>query len=918
MISQDSIEALKARVDVVDVVGSYIELRKAGANFKAPCPFHDEKTASFVVSPQKQIYHCFGCLPPYQQVITPTGYKDIQNIKVNDIVFSANGNLTKVIETVSHTSEFDILSFKTALSEKPSCFTQNHDMLVVKKVQAISELPYLKVEKNKPLKFYKQFKKEKKNYNLKIQRVFACDVTVGDYFLYPNNNNKIFKKYIDVSSFVDKNNSCSNIENIEQIKLDKDFMWLAGFYVSNGSSYSGGIKFSISSSKQEYAQKIVRIVKNVFNKDAKLFYVNDKKSSLEVSISSKNLKHIFINLFGHDAETRCYPFSFNFLEDGLKEFLFKGLIDGHKRYDNSTYDTVSEVLADNIINLAVSLYEIPSCTITKASTDKKLYTIYFEEKESTELFFEEIDGVEYFFIAIKEIKNIGYEKLVYDITVEDETHTFLTNYFAVGNCGAGGDSVRFVMEYEKLNYPEALEKLASSYNFTLTYTDNKHNKPRSQVMDKLNEYYQTLLTSHQVAMSYLRERGVYESSIEKFGIGYAPDSNSTINYIKSQLFNMSEAVELGVVGHDGGRNFARFIERITFPIHSANGSLVGFGGRTITGHQAKYVNSPETPLFNKSRLLYAYHHAKQTLYKRNELIITEGYLDVIMLHQAGFTNAVATLGTALTQEHLPILRKGEPKVIMAYDGDKAGRNAALKASRLLSASGFKGGVVIFRDGLDPADMVKNGAVEELSSMFRSPKSFIEFVLDEVLSLYNLKDPKAKEDALNDGVGYLKTLSPMLQEEYKTYFASRLGISPSYVRLTNKIANTQQIPIRQQQSQHKDIWELSLVKTVLEYPQFINQILDAIDPSVLQFHSKELELALKGHTDAPEIMAIMIDDSIKSISSDEELKAELKSFLKKYYERELKKINFRNDISFEEKAYLIREFRGKIFRLKNYY
>ena len=502
--------------------------------------------------------------------------------------------------------------------------------------------------------------------------------------------------------------------------------------------------------------------------------------------------------------------------------------------------------------------------------------------------------------------------------MEDETHTFLTNYFAVGNCGAGGDSVRFVMEYEKLNYPEALEKLASSYNFTLTYTDNKHNKPRSQVMDKLNEYYQTLLTSHQVAMSYLRERGVYESSIEKFGIGYAPDSNSTINYIKSQLFNMSEAVELGVVGHDGGRNFARFIERITFPIHSANGSLVGFGGRTITGHQAKYVNSPETPLFNKSRLLYAYHHAKQTLYKRNELIITEGYLDVIMLHQAGFTNAVATLGTALTQEHLPILRKGEPKVIMAYDGDKAGRNAALKASRLLSASGFKGGVVIFRDGLDPADMVKNGAVEELSSMFRSPKSFIEFVLDEVLSLYNLKDPKAKEDALNDGVGYLKTLSPMLQEEYKTYFASRLGISPSYVRLTNKITNTQQIPIRQQQSQHKDIWELSLVKTVLEYPQFINQILDAIDPSVLQFHSKELELALKGHTDAPEIMAIMIDDSIKSISSDEELKAELKSFLKKYYERGLKKINFRNDISFEEKAYLIREFRGKIFGLKNYY
>ncbi|MDD3835031.1 MAG: CHC2 zinc finger domain-containing protein, partial [Sulfurimonas sp.] len=164
-------------------------------------------------------------------------------------------------------------------------------------------------------------------------------------------------------------------------------------------------------------------------------------------------------------------------------------------------------------------------------------------------------------------------------------------------CGAGGDSIKFVMEYEKLNYPEALEKLADSYNFTLTHSNNKHNKPRSQVMDKLSEWYQNLLTTRPDALSYLKERGIYESSVEKFGIGYAPDSNSTINYINSQGFLLSEAIDMGVVGFDGGRSFARFIERITFPIHSANGSIVGFGGRTISGHQAKYVNSPETPYY---------------------------------------------------------------------------------------------------------------------------------------------------------------------------------------------------------------------------------------------------------------------------------------------------------------------------------
>jgi DNA primase len=286
-----------------------------------------------------------------------------------------------------------------------------------------------------------------------------------------------------------------------------------------------------------------------------------------------------------------------------------------------------------------------------------------------------------------------------------------------------------------------------------------------------------------------------------------------------------------------------------------------------------------------------------------------------MLHQAGFTNAVATLGTALTPEHLPLLRKGEPKVVMAYDGDKAGRAAALKASKLLSAGGFSGGVVIFLDGMDPADMVKKGAVEELSSMFRNPQPFIEFVLDEILSLYNLADPKAREVCMQDAVGYLKTLSPMLQEEYKSYLASRLGLSPSFVRLSNQTnTNNNNKPIVDS-SRHKDMWELSLIKTVLEHPEFIDQILDVLDPSLLQFHSSEFSLALKGEFSHPHLMAISVDEQIKPLKNDEALKAELLAFLIKHYEREYKKINMQKDISFEQKAFYIRKFRGKISQLK---
>ena len=923
MITQDSIEALKARLDVVDVVGSYVELRKAGTNYKAPCPFHDEKSPSFVVSPAKQIYHCFGCLPPYQKITTPSGYKEIKDVVVGDKVFAANGLLSEVVETVHHTSEFDILSFQTALTKKESCFTQNHDMLLVKKEDAISRLPYLRVEKSRPLKFYGRIKKIKREYKLSIKREFANDVKVGDYFLYPNNTQVLKQKCLDLSDLWKKKNFGPDVKKIQNVALDSDFMWLAGFYVAEGSTYRGGIKFSISSNERVYANKIVRIVKRLFDKEAKLFYREDRPNSLEVTVSSTNLEYIFSKLFNKGAENKAYPFWFNSLHIDLREALFEGLMDGDGCYTRNTYDTISEILADSIIALAISLRKIPSCRITKPSVDKngvkhkKAYTIYFKKRESIESFFEYIDGVEYLFIKVKEIENIGREELVYDITVRDKTHTFLANHFAVGNCGAGGDSVKFVMEYEKLNYPEALEKLADSYNFTLGYTDNKHNKPKSQLMEKVNEWYINLLNSKQTALSYVKERGIFESSIEKFGIGYAPDSNATINFIKQQMLSMPEAVEMGVLGYnqETRNTYARFIERVTFPIHATNGSMVGFGGRTITGHQAKYVNSPETPYFNKSRLLYAYHHARQDIYKLKEIIITEGYLDVIMLHQAGFTNAVATLGTALTPEHLPLLRKGEPKVIMAYDGDKAGRAAALKASKLLSAAGFNGGVVIFGDGLDPADMVKNGAMEELSSMFRTTKPFIEFVLDEIISLYDLRDPKAKEASMNEATAYLKSLSAILQEEYKSYLASRLGLSPSFVRVTNSTNTNNRNAHLIQKNTHKDMWELCLIKTVLENPNFIDQILDVLDPSLLMFHSLEFSLAIGGKFDAPELMAILVDESIVTLKTEEELKAELIIFLTKYYERELKKVNLGQGVSFEEKAFFIRKFRGKISSLK---
>jgi len=477
-------------------------------------------------------------------------------------------------------------------------------------------------------------------------------------------------------------------------------------------------------------------------------------------------------------------------------------------------------------------------------------------------------------------------------------------------CGVGGDSINFVMEYEKLNYPEAIEKLAASVNFTLHYTDNTERKERSNLLDTLSGWYQKLLGDNHTASSYLSDRGVFASSIEKFGIGYAPSSPETLRFLEQHRLSVPEALEQGAIGKgDDGRLFARFIERITFPIHATSGAIVGFGGRTITGHQAKYVNSSQSAIFNKSRLLYAYHLARDSVYKHKEIIVTEGYLDVVMLHQAGFTHAVATLGTALTAEHLPTLRKGEPRVLVAYDGDKAGRTAALKASRLLSGGGFDGGVILFEGGLDPADMVRDGRIEELNALLHRPIPFIEFVITETIATYNLSDPRAKESAMHESIAYLKTLSPLMQEEYRAFVASRLGISPSQVRLSQPSTTTKPMNFS-----HHDIWELSLVKTLLERPNIIDSLLDFIDPSLLQYHGSELRAAINGEDD-PRLGALLMDERIRVFEGDEGIRAELITFLTHHYNRELKKIASENSVSFDQKSYLIRQMRDKIGRLK---
>lgn len=385
-----------------------------------------------------------------------------------------------------------------------------------------------------------------------------------------------------------------------------------------------------------------------------------------------------------------------------------------------------------------------------------------------------------------------------------------------------------------------------------------------------------------------------------------------MQFLQSSLLPLPKAEDAGIIAKgEGGRMYARLVERITFPIYSPSGGLVGFGGRTITNHPAKYINSPQTKLFNKSKLLYGYERAKDTIYKHKKLIVCEGYLDVVMFHQAGFHEAVATMGTALTAEHLPLLRKGDPTIILAYDGDNAGVAAALKAAQMLSVAGFDGGVVLFPGEQDPADLIAKGETQAVAKLLREAKPLIPFVLEKLIQRHDLYSPREKEAAFSEVKQYLEGLSQIIKEAYMPMAATLLGVAP--VHFGNQ-ANT--VKTKERFSQKRDdVAQLSILKTLLEKPNLIDDVLNVVDVNMFGKYTELFRALIKGEKEHPYLMGLSINESLQ-VMSESELKDILRNFLIKHYDVRLKHIVADATIPFAKKSFLIRKIKTDIIpRLK---
>ena len=492
------------------------------------------------------------------------------------------------------------------------------------------------------------------------------------------------------------------------------------------------------------------------------------------------------------------------------------------------------------------------------------------------------------------------------------------------SCKAGGDAIKFVMDYEKLSYPEAVEKIAGLQNFTLNYVrGGEPAKENKHILENANAFYRSLLYKTPAAVEYLYSRGITDELIDKFELGFAPESAQTIRLLQNEQIEPKEALEVGIVKQNENGIYASFINRITFPIYTHAGRLVGFGGRTISGNPAKYVNSPQSAVFDKSTLFYGYHLAKREIFAKNQIIITEGYMDVIMLHKAGFSNAVAVLGTALTTKHLPLLKRGEISVILCFDGDDAGINAATKSALLLAQNEIDGSVVIIEGGADPADMVVAGKIEYLRQIFESGTEIGEFYIRHLASGFDLSRPVQKQKALEAIQAFTASLKPVVANSYIPLVAKILNIAEGSFWLTRG-ANTQAAQERMQayemqnlgknQRGRKDILEIRFLKTMIENPNFKKIVLENLKTEYFVRHRDIYEAVAQGaNADDPAVRELMFENYDAFKDEDEILKNIV--ILKVRFYENLHKEYSAKQIPLEEKKQILSKIKKIIEELK---
>ena len=394
-------------------------------------------------------------------------------------------------------------------------------------------------------------------------------------------------------------------------------------------------------------------------------------------------------------------------------------------------------------------------------------------------------------------------------------------YYCFG-CHKGGGAINFVMELEGLSYPDAVRALAQRSGLEVPEDEQYQSRYKAQerlwaLHKEAARFFHSQLYAPigKNALSYAIGRGMTKSTLTKFGIGYAPDSwDMLVKAMEAKGYTRQELIDSGLVtvSQKNGNTFDRFRDRLMFPIIDIRGNVIGFGGRIMNSNDpnaAKYLNSPETLIFNKRKNLFGLNYAKKT--KLEYLILVEGYMDAIALHQYGFDCAVASLGTSLTEEHAVLISRYVEQVVLIYDGDEAGQRATRRAIPILEKAGIRVKVLQMRDAKDPDEYLKKFGADKFRLLLEDSANRVEYQLNAIRRKYDLKEDDQKIRYVHESAELISTLgSPIQREIYGGRVAEAAGISTEAMKMEINKAYKNRVQ-REKKAQEKV--DLAPVKTL---------------------------------------------------------------------------------------------------------
>lgn len=418
--------------------------------------------------------------------------------------------------------------------------------------------------------------------------------------------------------------------------------------------------------------------------------------------------------------------------------------------------------------------------------------------------------------------------------------------FSCYGCNTFGDIFTFIQQIENLTFPEAQKFLIDKFNIPVTYDKNqqKHHV-KKDLYDKINRmalkfFRDNLMDSAEgkKARAYLKQRGISESTVERFNLGYAENRwDGLLTFLNKQSVDIEKAVELGLlIKNEKRRVYDRFRGRIIFPIFTESGAPVAFGGRTIFDEPSKYLNSPDTPVYKKSKHLYGFNLSKNAIRDSKKAILVEGYFDVVSLFQHGAENVCASLGTALTENQIYLLKRFSDNIYIFYDTDKAGINAAVRGIELMFEQNINPGVISFAKtdsrAKDPDDFIREHGLKGFNNLVNNASDGFRFLVSKISEKYNINVPEQKSQAIHSIMNFVEKFpDPIIQNEYTHMVADFFKVEENVLKLKTKKTSKKQdgenpLPLSVTLS------ERLLLESLLAMPALIGEVKKLMDENIL--------------------------------------------------------------------------------------